>query len=122
MTFKEHSKPPQSPVGDNAGRGALRAMRRDAAEARAAINRLDAQLCAEQGESAPPKTERGRHGANMRSKLDRDAEVKMFVEDRLDTMPYSEIAAAVRATFGPDRAIGVSSLQRWWAKKFRAAK
>lgn len=122
MAFKAPSKVAQSPVEEDGERVALRAMRRDAAAARDALTRLDTEISAALGESAPPKAKRGRHGANMRSKLDYDTEVKMFVEERLDTMTYNELAAAVRATFGPDRAIGRSSLQRWWTKKFGAAK
>ncbi len=122
MAFKAPSKVDQSPVQEDGERVALRAMRRDAAVARDALAQLDARLSGALGEIAPPNPKRGPRGANMRAKLDRDAEVKTFVEDRLDTMTYNEIVAAVRATFGPDRAIGRSSLQRWWKKKFGAVK
>ena len=123
MAFNAPSKADQSPVDDGGGgRGVLRAVRRDAAAARAALDQLDARLSRALGEPAPPTPGRGPRGGNLRGKLDRDAEVKAFVEERLDSMTYKEIAAAVRAAFGPDRAIGTSTVQRWWKKKFDAAK
>jgi hypothetical protein len=51
-----------------------------------------------------------------------DPELLDFCASRLATMPYSEIVAAARAAFGPDRAPSRSGLWRLWKKSHGGVK
>lgn len=106
----------------DATRGALVAQR-------AALDRLEGRLQATlQALSPPPDAphtdpsaseHRRLHRPGRPAKLDTDPELRAFVEARLDTMTFSQIAAAVAARFPPDRIVRRSAIHHWWRKTRR---
>jgi hypothetical protein len=56
------------------------------------------------------------HRMGVPSKLATDPEVRAFVESRLDTYTFGDIAKAVAETFAPERHVSRSSIHRWWQK------
>jgi hypothetical protein len=56
----------------------------------------------------------------LRSRIDRDPEVAVFVAKRLGTGTMEEIIAAVQSQFGPGRTPSRSALHRYWARLRKA--
>lgn len=54
------------------------------------------------------------HRPGHPGKIDRDPEVKAFVDANLAAMTFMDLAQECRARFGADRAPSKSSLSRYW--------
>lgn len=70
---------------------------------------------------SPVKTDvkaahRRAHRMGVPAKLATDPEVQAFVESRLDTHTFGEIAKAIADNFPPERHVSRSSIHRWWQK------
>ena len=62
-------------------------------------------------EDLPPPTEhRRRHRPGYSSKVERDPELRAFIEARLDRLTFHELAAAVADRFPAGRRIGKSAI------------
>lgn len=59
---------------------------------------------------------RREHRMGVPSKLAIDSEVQAFVESRLDTHTFGDIAKEVAENFPPERHVSRSSIHRWWLK------
>lgn len=57
---------------------------------------------------------RRRHRPGVPHKVLCDPAVRAFVDERLLTNTFAEIAAQCRATFGQDRAPSKSAINRYW--------
>lgn len=68
----------------------------------------------------PPSEHRSQHRPGVIAKLDRDPELRAFVEARLDRMTFQQIAAAVTERFPPDRRVRKSAIGRH-SKRLRDA-
>lgn len=67
----------------------------------------------------PPNEHRRQHRPGVVAKLDRDPEVRAFVEARLDRMTFAEIAAAVAERFPPSRCVRKSAIHAWFRGRRR---
>ena len=54
-----------------------------------------------------------------RCKIEADAELKAFVEARIHTTTFPELAAQIAANFPPDRRASKSSIHRWYHRQSR---
>jgi hypothetical protein len=64
-----------------------------------------------------PCEHRRRHRPGLPSRLDADAELRAFIEARLDRLTFHAIAAEVAAAFPPGRRIGHSAIHDWWQRQ-----
>jgi hypothetical protein len=90
----------------------------DAAAAREALVRVEAAL-AELFGVAPSGSlvACGPTRQKPKGRFVYDPELRDFCTSRLPTMTYSEVVAAARAAFGPERTPSRSALQRLWKTK-----
>lgn len=67
------------------------------------------------GDDAPAAREHRRmHRRGVPSNIDRDPELRTWIEARIDTHTFQEVADMARADFGARRAPSRSSIYRWW--------
>jgi hypothetical protein len=55
------------------------------------------------------------------SKLDTDAELRVFVLSRVDHLSFEQIADAVANAFPAERCLGKSAIHAWWRQQSRPA-
>lgn len=67
-------------------------------------------------DAAPPDPHRREHRPGRRAKLAADPELRAFVEARLGTMTFDDIAGAVADRFPPARRVRRSAIHDWWTK------
>lgn len=67
--------------------------------------------------TSPLAAWRAAHRSGTPSRITCDPEIQAFILDRIETMTYAQIVAAVAQSFPKSRHISMSSLQRWWAKR-----
>ncbi len=56
------------------------------------------------------------HRPGRPSRIDTDPELRAFVIERVDHMPFTALAAAIRSAFPPERRVGKSALYSWWKR------
>lgn len=71
----------------------------------------EAQLC-----TAASDNPRRPHLRGSVPRIVRDPEVRAFIDRALRTMTFSEIVAATRERFGPDRTPSRSAIGRYWIR------
>lgn len=59
---------------------------------------------------------RRNHRRGTPAKLDADHELRAFVQARLATLTFEEIALEITRAFPKDRHVSRSSLHRWWTR------
>lgn len=68
-------------------------------------------------QDAPPlDAHRRDHRPGRQRILAADPELRAFVEARLGTMTFDQIAAAVADTFPPERRVRRSAIHDWWTR------
>lgn len=67
-------------------------------------------------DAAPLDPHRREHRPGRRAKLAADPELRAFVEARLGTMTFDQIAEAVANAFPPERRVRRSAIHDWWSR------
>ena len=65
--------------------------------------------------TVPPACEHRRaHRPGRPRKIDRDPELRAFIQARINRMTFNDVADAVAKAFPPARRIGKSAIYDWW--------
>jgi hypothetical protein len=69
------------------------------------------------GATPAEREHRRLHRRGQPAKIDRDPEVRAFIEARIGELTYDRLAAEARAAFGVRRAPSRSAIQRWFIRR-----